>query len=49
MVKGRGIPQYIGPFKIKERSGEVPYQLELPPQFLVVQDVLHLSQLKKSL
>jgi hypothetical protein len=43
------MPRFIGPFKILERMGEVAYQLELPPQLLVVRDVFHVSQLKKCL
>jgi hypothetical protein len=32
-----------------EKSGEVAYQLELPPQLSNVHDVFHVSQLKKCL
>jgi hypothetical protein len=32
-----------------EKSGEVAYQLELPPQLSDVHDVFHVSQLKKCL
>jgi len=48
-VRGKLAPRYIGPFKILERSGEVAYQLELPPQLSDVHDVFHVSQLKKCL
>jgi hypothetical protein len=48
-VKGKLAPRYVGPFKIVDRKGEVAYQLELPPQFLDVHDVFHVSQLKKCL
>ena len=48
-MKGKLAPRYIGPFKILERRGEVAYQLELPESLSGVQDVLHVSQLKKFL
>ena len=48
-VKGKLSPQFIGPYKILERQGEVAYQLELPPQLSGVHDVFHVSQLKKCL
>jgi hypothetical protein len=48
-VKGKLSPLYIGPFKILERKGEVLYQLELPDNLSDVQDVFHVSQLKKCL
>jgi hypothetical protein len=48
-VQNKLAPRFIGPFKITEKRGEVAYQLELPPQFLDVHNVLHISQLKKCL
>jgi hypothetical protein len=48
-VKGKLAPRYVNPFKIISRKGEVAYQLELPPQLADVQDVFHVSQLKKCL
>jgi hypothetical protein len=30
-VKGKLAPQYVDPFQIIDRKGEVAYQLELPP------------------
>jgi hypothetical protein len=42
-------PRYVGPFKIVDCKGEVAYQLELPPQLSDIQDVFHVSQLKKCL
>jgi hypothetical protein len=48
-VKGKLAPRYVGPFKIVDHKGEVAYQLELPPQLSDVQDVFHVSQLKKCL
>jgi hypothetical protein len=48
-IQGKLAPRYIGPFKILEQSGEVAYQLELPPQLSDVHDVFHVSQLRKRL
>jgi hypothetical protein len=48
-VRGKLTPRFIGPFKILEKRGEIAYQLELPPQLSDVQDVFHVSQLKKYL
>jgi hypothetical protein len=46
-IRGKLAPRYIGPFKILEQRGEVPYQLELPPQLSDVHDVFHVLQLRK--
>jgi hypothetical protein len=48
-VRGKLTPRFIGLFKILEKRGEIAYQLELPPQLSDVQDVFHVSQLKKYL
>ncbi|WVZ94093.1 hypothetical protein U9M48_040030 [Paspalum notatum var. saurae] len=48
-MKGKLAPRYIGPFKVLEKKGEVAYRLELPPSLSGVQDVFHVSQLKKCL
>jgi hypothetical protein len=48
-IRGKLTPRYIGPFKILEQRGEVAYQLELPPQLSDVNDVFHISQLRKCL
>jgi hypothetical protein len=48
-VKGKLAPRYVDPFHIKDRKGEVAYQLELPPQLSDVHDVFHVTQLKKCL
>jgi hypothetical protein len=48
-VRGKLAPRFIGPFNIREKRGEVSYQLELPPQLSDVHDVFHISQLKKCL
>jgi hypothetical protein len=42
-VKGKLSPQFIGPFKILERVGEVAYRLELPTQLADVGDVCSTS------
>jgi hypothetical protein len=49
MVRGKLAPRFIRPFKIREKRGEVAYQLELPPQLSDVHDVFYVSQLKKCL
>jgi hypothetical protein len=46
-VQGKLTLRFIRPFKILEKRGEVAYQLELTPQLSDVQDVFHVSQLKK--
>jgi hypothetical protein len=48
-ARGKLALRFIGPFKILEKRGEVANQLELMPQLSDVQDVFHLSQLKKCL
>jgi hypothetical protein len=48
-VRGKLAQRFIRPFKILEKRGEVPYQLELLPQLSDVHDVFHVSQLKKCL
>jgi transposase InsO family protein len=48
-VRGKLAPQYVGPFKVLERKGEVAYRLELPLNLSGVHDVFHVSQLKKCL
>ena len=44
---GKLSPQFIGPFEILERIGEVAYRLALPPQLSGVHDVFHVSMLRK--
>jgi hypothetical protein len=48
-VKGKLAPRYIGPFLIPEKCGTVAYKLDLPPSFAGVDDIFHVSQLKKCL
>jgi hypothetical protein len=47
--KGKLAPQYIGPYQIQARRGEVAYQLSLLESLSAVHDVFHVSQLKKCL
>jgi hypothetical protein len=48
-VKGKLASRYIRPYQIRERRGEVAYQLSLPESLSNVHDVFHVSQLKKFL
>jgi hypothetical protein len=48
-VKGKLSPRFIGPFRIFRQVGEMAYQLELPDNLSDVQNVFHVSQLKKCL
>jgi hypothetical protein len=48
-VKGKLAPRYISPYQIQARRGEVAYQLSLLESLSAMHDVLHVSQLKKSL
>ncbi|MCL0184119.1 hypothetical protein M2T59_28230, partial [Klebsiella pneumoniae] len=48
-TKGKLSPQFVGPYKIVSRRGEVAYQLELPSSMAGIHDVFHVSQLKKCL
>ena len=45
-IQGKLSPQFIGPFEILERIGEVSYRLALPPQLSHVHDVFHVSLLR---
>ena len=40
-------PQYIGPFKVLEKVGNVAYRLALPPAMTGIHDVFHVSMLRK--
>jgi hypothetical protein len=48
-VKGKLAPRYIGPFSILEKLGTVAYKLDLRPSLVGVQNIFHMSQLKKCL
>ena len=45
--RGKLSPRYIGPFEILERVGTVAYRLALPSSLSCVQDVFHVSMLRK--
>ncbi|GKA02450.1 putative reverse transcriptase domain-containing protein [Tanacetum coccineum] len=40
-------PRYVGPFKVLENVGSVPYKLELPQELSKVHNTFHVSNLKK--
>jgi hypothetical protein len=46
-MKGKLAPRYIGPFEILETCGPVAYRLQLPPQLVAINNIFHVSQLKK--
>jgi hypothetical protein len=46
-VKGKLAPRYFVPYEIIEVCGPVAYCIRLPDQFSVVQNVFHVTQLKK--
>ncbi|KAK6144764.1 hypothetical protein DH2020_021584 [Rehmannia glutinosa] len=39
--------RYVGPYKISQRIGKLAYRLELPAPYAGMQDVFHVSRLKK--
>ncbi|KAJ4938745.1 hypothetical protein NE237_008269 [Protea cynaroides] len=45
--KGKLSPRYVGPYEILAKRGKVAYQLALPPFMSSVNDVFHISLLKK--
>ncbi|WMV54147.1 hypothetical protein MTR67_047532 [Solanum verrucosum] len=45
--KGKLSPQYIGPYRISKRVGNVAYELELPQELAAVHLVFHIYMLKK--
>ena len=45
--RGKLSPRFIGPFEILEKVGTVAYRLALPPNMSGVQEVFHVSMLRK--
>ncbi|GJR78126.1 putative reverse transcriptase domain-containing protein [Tanacetum coccineum] len=45
--QGKLNPRYVGPFKVLEKVGSVPYKLELPQELSRVHNTFHVSNLKK--
>ncbi|TYJ96331.1 pol protein [Cucumis melo var. makuwa] len=45
--KGKLSPSFVGPFEILERIGPVAYRLALPQSLSAVDDVFHVSMLRK--
>ncbi|XP_070055418.1 uncharacterized protein [Nicotiana tomentosiformis] len=45
--KGKFSPQYIGPFEILKKIGEVAYEIASPPSLSGVHPVFHVSMLRK--
>ena len=47
--KGKLSPQFVGPFKILQKVGEVAYKLELPENMKGIHNIFHVSMLRKHL
>ncbi|GJS54259.1 putative reverse transcriptase domain-containing protein [Tanacetum coccineum] len=45
--QGKLNPRYVGPFKVLEKVGAIPYKLELPQELIRVHNTFHVSNLKK--
>ena len=45
--RGKLSPRFIGPFEVLERIGTVAYRLALLPSMIGVQEVFHVSMLRK--
>jgi hypothetical protein len=48
-IKGKLAPHYIDPYPIIEKYGPLSYQVELPSKISGVNNVFHVSQLKRCL
>jgi hypothetical protein len=48
-VKGKLAPHYIGPYEVIEVCGPVAYRIQLPEWFSTVNNVFHVTQLKKGM
>ncbi|GKE35726.1 putative reverse transcriptase domain-containing protein [Tanacetum coccineum] len=45
--RGKLNPMYVGPFKVLEKVGSIAYKLELPQELSRVNNMFHVSNLKK--
>jgi len=45
--KGKLSSRYVGPFKVLKQVSSLAYKIEMPPTLTGVQDVFHVSQLRK--
>lgn len=45
--KGKLSPQYVGPYKVLRRVGNVAYELEVPASLSFIHSVFHVSMLRK--
>nr|GFB64179.1 putative reverse transcriptase domain-containing protein [Tanacetum cinerariifolium] len=45
--QGKLNPRYVGPFKVLERIGDVPYKLDLPEELSRVHNTFYVSNVKK--
>ena len=48
-VKGKLSPRFIGPFKILSQNRNTAFELELPERLKLINNVFHVSQLRKCL
>ncbi|WVZ80660.1 hypothetical protein U9M48_028118 [Paspalum notatum var. saurae] len=48
-TRGKLAPRYIGPFRIKQKVGDLAYERELPEHLSGVHPMFHVSQLHKCL
>lgn len=46
-TKGKLQPRYIRPFEVLDNVGNVAYRLALPPELSTVDNVFHISMIKK--
>ncbi|XP_021764048.1 uncharacterized protein LOC110728713 [Chenopodium quinoa] len=45
--RGKLSPKYIGPYEIIQKVGKVAYKLDLPNELEIVDNVFHVSQIRK--